>query len=132
MRATSERYASVFAVVALIAQIGSVAHFAFVKHVECADHGEMIDLAPDADELRPPAAVDGSIDKVRADRTKTHGHEHCAIATFRRTRAETRAAASSSSPVAIGCTRRAAPIEREPHPIIAILDLAPKSSPPAA
>jgi hypothetical protein len=132
MKASAKRSASAFAVVTLIAQIGSVAHFAFVKHVECADHGEMIDVAPDADELRPPAVTDGSSDAVRADRAKAHGHEHCAVAAFRRTRAETRSTESSSSPVAIDRARRAAPTEREPLPSIAILDFAPKGSPPAA
>ena len=125
-RRTKARYwASAIAFFVLAAQIGGLAHLAFVKHVECAEHGEMV-------EVRAGSTIDHQ-DPVAAfhtDSAPAHGHDHCGIATLRRERTQ-----SHSVPVAVAPQPRTdlgRTLERAiaPPPSIAILDLAPKNSPP--
>jgi hypothetical protein len=124
--------ASGLALLALIAQLGSVAHLAVVNHVACAEHGEMVEVSPDVDALRSRTATDTATQGIRADHVKAHGHDHCLIAAFRRERARAGTTVSICIPVSQERTGQAALVPREPPPAIALLDLAPKNSPPTA
>ncbi len=117
--------------VALIAQLGSVAHLAIVKHVECSEHGELVEVADAAGASRSLDLLGAKTLSVRADQILTHGHDHCSIAAFRRERI--RPGSSVSAPVLATDARMAVLVtERDaPPPAIALLKLAPKNSPPA-
>jgi hypothetical protein len=117
---------------ALIAQLGGVAHLAVVDHVACAEHGDMVEVSPDAGGPRSLAAAETATQGIRAVHVKAHGHDHCLIAAFRRERARAGATVSMCIPVSQKRAEQAALLASEPPPAIAILHLAPKSSPPAA
>ena len=125
-RRAKARYGlSLIAFVALASQVGSVAHLAFVRHVQCAEHGEMVELTGASTVDHQDAAP-----AVHQDGVQTHGHDHCAIATLRRNRIGTtlvRVPAAPPQRTDLGRT-----LERAiaPPPSIAILALAPKNSPP--
>jgi hypothetical protein len=125
-RHTKARYGlSVVAFFAVASQLGSVAHLAFVRHVECADHGEMV-------EVSASPAVDHE-DKAAAfhpDSAPTHEHDHCGIATLRRERTQTTSAPAAAAPQPRSDLGRTLVRAIAPPPSIAILDLAPKTSPP--
>jgi hypothetical protein len=124
------------ALLALIAQIGSVAHLAGVNHVACAEHGDLVEVSPDVDGLRALATADGAThtatQDIRSGHVAEHGHDHCVIAAFRRQQARAGATVSVSIPVPQKQAGLAAPLFSAPPPAISILALAPKNSPPRA
>jgi hypothetical protein len=111
----------------LVAQLGGAAHLALVQHVRCADHDELVEL-PHAGVARADAASPPHGRALAPAASARHGHDHCAVSALRcqghacAPRAAARALASS--------TELAPPAGRAPPPAIALLDLAPKSSPP--
>lgn len=123
--------AGALVVVALAAQLGGVAHLVAVRHVTCAEHGELI-------EVRSERAVLAGVTRAARDAVaaeaagETHGHDHCLLAAMRRNRT------LAGGPVVSGCARVDAfgtigrPINRDLTPPIALLRNAPKSSPPRA
>jgi hypothetical protein len=117
---------------ALFAQLGSIAHLALVKHVTCAEHGEMIDVVDQSG--KSVAAVDSrpAESRIGLAETPAHGHDHCPLAAFRRQRIVARAHARpaplpSSNPHCFAFETRLTPARA-----IALLDVAPKISPPLA
>jgi hypothetical protein len=122
--------ASIFAMLALFAQLGSIAHLAVVKHVTCAEHGEMVDVADQ------PGAVAAHVDSRAAERRfdgadeLAHGHDHCPMAAFRRQRVLARATERPLSLPATATHRFILGARATPARAIALLHLAPKSSPP--
>jgi len=113
----------------MASQLGSVAHLAFIRHVECADHGEMVEVRDDGGPTT--ASRDTSTTELRQDGAQSHGHDHCVIAMLRRERTQTSpapATVGSLQPSDLGTSLVRA---IAPPPSIDILDLAPKNSPPA-
>jgi hypothetical protein len=120
------------AVLALAGQLASFAHLALVRHVTCAEHGELIEVGSAATSAAAtPRDVPPAV-SAAASAGAAHDHEHCLISPMRRDRIASAASASqhaarvdSYDSIGIGRTRTVAP------PIAAIV-LAPKSSPPTA
>lgn len=125
--------AALLAVVALAGQLASFAHLVLVRHVTCAEHGEMIEIGSAATSV----AVTTPREAAPAMRAATspaaaHDHEHCLISPMRRDRLAATAsvwqeAARVDADDAIGVTH-----DRAVPPPIAAIILAPKSSPPIA
>ncbi len=121
--------ASALALLFLYGQVASYAHLANVRHVRCADHGELIDLHGDQVEAAPADASAGPRLIASHDCT-SHRHEHCAIAAQRR---ESSAGAehhevATVAPRAVAREFTASP--DRPHTPLALYRLAPKTSPP--
>src|SRR5262245_46745026 len=67
--------ASLWLAVAIAAPLASSAHLALVRHVTCAEHGELVEIgAPDGAQAKhAPETRLGAL--ADAD---SHGHDHCA------------------------------------------------------
>ncbi len=122
---------SALALFCIALEFGSLAHMAVVRHEICAEHGEAVDVFHDAAHSHA-VAVASKVRTVesRGDADSHEGHDHCQLACNRRN--ATCVESSSSVPAAIVSIASAtsAFVERS-TPTIALLDLAPKSSPPA-
>jgi hypothetical protein len=121
---------------AMLGQVAGYAHLAFTSHVTCAEHGELVEAdnggeqgASAADTLAAREHAAGGHADLSAAAEGAHGHDHCTIAPHRRDRVTHDGARvrldSASATVADGIRFAVAP----PRPI-ALLALAPKSSPP--
>jgi hypothetical protein len=102
----------------------STAHLIAVRHAIC-DHGESIEIVEVDGELHRHAAP-----CIRESApAREHGHDHCSIAARRDVRPATQHFAAGSP------LRQASPLVEPRQAVavqqIAILQLAPKSSPPA-
>lgn len=130
MRAQAAQRRLIFTVamgaVFLAAQLSSFSHQLLVKHITCAEHGELIhagetDAAPvaDANSVTSTAQVAG------------HGHEHCDVFLARREQL----AVVPPAVVVLAAAPLALPLPvftRTVHSVsVPLLRLAPKSSPPA-
>jgi hypothetical protein len=105
----------------LAVQIGGAAHEASVRHVACAQHGEMLE-APDVDPV--PA---GETRLVRAG--GGGGHDHCAVSGALRQHGVTSSTAAIAT-VAVVVTETPAMAIETRHADLALYRLAPKTSPP--
>lgn len=119
-----------FALVALFlaAQVSSFTHELLVRHVTCPEHGELIH----ADESTAGSPAEEPALAVRAAPAaiSTHGHEHCLACTARR--GQLFIAAPTAALVVAPALKLAAGAARRTTPApVALLRLAPKSSPPA-
>jgi hypothetical protein len=130
-RAT-RHFAAVLTVLALAGQVSSFAHLVLVRHVTCAEHGDMIEVGRERAIVatayrQAPTEVVGA-----ASRADTHGHEHCLIAPMRRDRlaAGTPASFDSAHVDAYGTIGVVG--DDGVAPPIAPIVLAPKNSPPLA
>jgi hypothetical protein len=109
-------------------QLASLAHFAATPHIECSDDGELIHVST----LAASAPAQSTIERDPSIPDRPHRHEHCQIVSMRR--APLLRAWKSPSAVLRPCTRyvrTCIALWRPRRPAIAILRLAPKSSPPA-
>ena len=125
------------ALLCLATQLSGFAHLAFVPHVTCAEHGELVEAGAHL----PATAVrrsseDGAAELLAAEpRLETsggHSHDHCIVMAVRRTPARL---VRSSVPIdATATVARGVCLERERSltPSIPLLDVAPKNSPPSA
>ncbi|HEX3867107.1 MAG TPA: hypothetical protein VHV78_10150 [Gemmatimonadaceae bacterium] len=125
-------FAAILAVVALAGQLASFAHLVLVRHVTCAEHGELVEIGRDQSTVavrsqRPAASTVGD-----ASQTETHGHEHCLLAPMRRDRL----AASATAAFDVARFDTDPTISRAPDvavsPAVAVIVFAPKNSPPHA
>jgi hypothetical protein len=116
-------------VVALAAQLASFAHLVLVRHVTCAEHGEMIEVGHDDEAAATTTRTD--VTGLAASSLDSHGHDHCLLVPMRRDRA------------GIGLTRSFDSVHVDAYgtigvrhesisPAIAVLRIAPKNSPPIA
>ena len=124
--------AGLVAALSLVAQLGSVAHLAVVQHVTCLEHGETIDVARQSG---TPALADAKPvreDRIAATSEPGHGHDHCPLAAFRRQRALSQSEARILPPATADPRPFVLAAHVTPAPAIALLSLAPKSSPPLA
>jgi hypothetical protein len=122
------------AVVCLLGPILAQAHMLLVRHARCAEHGELVHLdGADGDSIGTGATASSDVTTVSSsspEEAKSHGHDHCAAASARKTQAPvncpqlTLPAASSSA---------AAPLDPDAPSSapVALYLLAPKNSPPA-
>jgi len=124
--------ASILATVALVGQLTSFAHLVLVRHVTCAEHGELVELgherttAKSARQGQPSAVVSAVSD------SDGHGHDHCLIAPMRRDRVAAGTPASFDSAHIDAYGTIGVVVADEIAPPIALILLAPKNSPPLA
>ena len=120
------------AVLCLTTQVSAFAHLALVPHATCIEHGEPVDagaqfpvkLAQSADES---AVVADPLTTVAA-----HSHDHCILSALRRSPAHLQTESAPNAVLtALNLGERRDADQLIP-PVIALLDLAPKSSPPAS
>jgi hypothetical protein len=124
--------ASFLATLALAGQVTSFAHLVLVRHVTCAEHGELVEIGKEgAIPKAPPPKRTTSF--AGADSTADgHGHDHCLIAPMRRDRIAARAPGSLDSFHIDAYGTIGVIAEDEVAPPIAVILLAPKNSPPLA
>ena len=134
------RYLAAFlASLTLAAQILSLSHEGLVRHVVCAEHGEVVH----ADRVDSPAGTSSkALERAATERSaavrgelganEAHGHEHCLIAAHRRER--TVLSMSGAFTNVSGPERETAAARPEVlrPAAIAIYRVAPKTPPPAA
>jgi hypothetical protein len=118
------------AVLALAGQLGSFAHLVLVQHVSCADHGELIEVAPQNAIVAARTELSGPAVRASATSDPLHGHDHCTLSPLRRDHlhrigqsSHALAPLESASPPAHGRIVVTAPK-------LALFLLAPKNSPP--
>jgi hypothetical protein len=125
--------ASVLATVALAGQVTSFAHLVLVRHVTCAEHGELVEVGKTHVVARPAHGPSQPIDAfVAAAAADEHGHEHCLIAPMRRDRIAAGAPESFDSAHIDAYGTVGVIVADEVTPPIAVILLAPKNSPPVA
>lgn len=114
---------------AVAGQVAGFAHLAVVRHVTCAEHGELIELghaSPAAVAIQPQA----NVVIAAAALGETHGHDHCLIAPMRRDRAALGGGATLDGRHFDADATCGHVSSRDIAPAIAIIRLAPKNSPP--
>jgi hypothetical protein len=118
--------------VGLFGQLAAYAHLAFTRHVTCADHGELVDAGAEPESLQrdPQATATTAETVVGAQASAAHGHDHCLLAPVRRDRGALTLPAAELLAVLARTDDLVAPRAIVPAPAIALLRLAPKSSPP--
>jgi len=124
------------AALCLLAQLSGLVHLAFVAHVPCAEHGELVEAgAPTSALPLQRAADDGAA--VAAEPSPAdlpaHSHDHCAVTALRRTPV---CPLKSYGHIDLsGDPGRGVRVSRESRAaraVIPLLAVAPKSSPPAS
>jgi hypothetical protein len=121
--------AAALAAVALVGQLASFAHLALVRHVTCAEHGELIEVGRERALTAAAPHAAGAIVASTAT-SEAHGHDHCLLAPMRRD------GLARVAPRALDCAHVDAygtigrAVDRQVPPPIAVIRLAPKSSPP--
>lgn len=122
----------------LVAQLSALVHLGLVRHVICAEHGELIHAddvdhspATPAQAVSPATTARTTSASGRHEGSAYHGHEHCLMAAHRRERAvpSNNGWFSFVSEPPPSDTTESSAVPR-PAPV-AIYRLAPKSSPPA-
>ena len=121
------------ALLCLTTQLSIFAHLALVPHATCLEHGELVDAAS-----LPPLPLtaasdeDSAIAALPLATVTAHAHDHCILSALRRLPAQLQREAEPNQ--ARACSEPSAPprVDQLLPQIIALLDLAPKSSPPAA
>jgi hypothetical protein len=115
------------------AQFSTSWHEANVRHVQCAEHGEAIDVGIVSDLGPSPARhrATGS-GMERADNTETASHDHCSVVLAFRTSARTQLVrlAIRFAPPPVVVQPASEPARRPGRAFV--LASAPKTSPPAA
>jgi hypothetical protein len=120
------------AVLCLACQASTLIHLMVVAHVPCVEHGELIDVRPDAPPavVQPPAAAAAHFALCAPGPVvPPHSHDHCAVLATRRE------SALLSQPAqwvldGAGQASTCRPAEVRSTPALRPLDVAPKSSPP--
>lgn len=111
------------AAIFLAAQLTSIAHLCFVRHVVCAEHGEAIDVAPSS-------SVTVERTSIAAVASDSSPDDHCQLEAFRR-QGSRPADATAAVVVAVAWTTTTVRFDKyTPAPAIDLLLLAPKGSPP--
>ncbi len=121
--------AALLACAQLALPLWSAQHAAQAAHVACAEHGELLEADAPAVNVEPGAESATSLQA--APTAAEHAHVHCALLSLARERALPGVAAQAAS--VVGSPQAAPPrLSCAAHaPAIALIRLAPKSSPPA-
>ena len=117
------------AAVVVVGQLASIAHLVLVRHVTCAEHGELIELGHDR-VTNAMSASRRTTTVANSSSAETHGHEHCLVASTRRERISLRLQpiADSLRVDAYGTVGLGRDVDIAPP--IALILIAPKNSPP--
>lgn len=128
--APSRAAALVALLAVLAAQATSVLHAAIAEHDTCPEHGELVEAAAPRGPATLPVGELAGI--AAAEVAAIHHHERCALSLSAQPRAL--CGAAGGAPLAEERSRSATkPSAAEPlEPPVAILRVAPKSSPPQA
>jgi hypothetical protein len=118
------------AAVVLGGQLAGFAHLVLVAHVTCAEHGELVEVGHTP--RRTVARDDGRTHLTDAGEASEQGHEHCTLAPHRRDGAMDVSRVDFVAAVAPLRSAAWSATVSPRGPPIALLHLAPKSSPPAA
>jgi hypothetical protein len=133
-RTSSRRgFAALLAALCVLGPILAQAHLVLVQHARCAEHGELLHLgatAPSESAVSSDSATGSGVSAPRTDPSESHEHDHCVIASGRKTQAPAGSTApllSLSPPV-----RTVSPnVAGQLAPLLPLYILAPKNSPPA-
>jgi hypothetical protein len=112
----------------LLAQLVGFAHLAYVSHVTCAEHGELIEVRSSSGGMAAIAGAPAVRQSAAAE--EGHGHDHCIIALARRDRAFTESSALPFGAVPLQAPLALPLVERIEPPAVAVILIAPKNSPP--
>lgn len=113
----------------LATQLSVFAHLAFVPHVTCLEHGELVDAGA---QLAAAEAVERDVVAAQSVQVPEHAHDHCLLTAMRRVSARLiRHSVTIEAVAAVELGSQPA-AEQRLAPVIAVLDVAPKSSPPSA
>ena len=124
-------FAATLATLALASQLASFAHVVLLRHVTCTEHGELIEVGREQAIVATPTRE--TTQAVSASSSAgAHGHDHCLIVATRRHRFLVGVVASLDSMHVDAHGTIARLSHDEAPPPIAVLLLAPKSSPPLA
>lgn len=115
----------------LVAQLASLAHLAAVPHARCAEHDELVELDGAVGPVAAREVSAGSSLAAAAPSSTVHGHEHCLFGPQQRARALGEGCFATSIAPANSGPPAAASDSGHTAPQVALLLLAPKSSPPA-
>lgn len=135
-RTPSRLLALPWVLVCVLVYVGSVLHFALVQHTTCLEHGDVMHVS-EASASEGPPEEEVSFDDARVARAPVakaspHGAEaHCHHAFFRREAPPP----AGSPPLMAAISTRSSPalaVFRFHAAPVALLRLAPKSSPPRA
>lgn len=124
------------AALVLATQVSAFMHLAFVPHVTCAEHGELVEpgghegLA--ARHHVAPASQSVLADEGEAAAVSGHAHDHCIVTAAQRTPARLVRAPDSIDVHPSGDAESGIRRVRSTPPSLALLAVAPKCSPPAA
>lgn len=122
------RIALVLVAFNLLTQVVSFAHLAYVNHVTCAEHGELVEVGRSVGSAT--AGTDSSAVRPSAAAEESHGHDHCVIALARRDRAFADSTTRSFVAIPLETPLEAARAPEAAPPAIAVILIAPKNSPP--
>lgn len=136
-RSSSARWTTLsLAALCLVAQLSGLAHLAIVPHVTCAEHGELLEASASTSTWVIHPSSPGENFEVRSaepglEAAAGHSHDHCAVASMRRTPGDPLGPTSTEVSAPVEQLRR---VGREPRVTTAlpVLAVAPKSSPPHA
>ena len=114
-----------------VAQLSSAWHEASVRHVQCAEHGEAIDVGVVASVASPARDRAASGGMEGADSAETSSHDHCAVVlAFRASaRAKPVRLATRFEPPPVVVRPASEPAQRPGRAVV--LASAPKTSPPS-
>jgi hypothetical protein len=131
-RGAAGAFALLTALLCLVAQVAGVAHLGLVAHVRCVEHDALVHTNTAGSHTQPAAPEHASTAQGIPGDVEGHGDDHCLAAALRREQvlASAPVAAAASAPV-ISPARPAVALAVTPPAPIALLSLAPKSSPPA-
>jgi hypothetical protein len=117
------------AIVHIAASVGGYLHFALVQHVTCPEHGELIHADATASGVTAHRHADG-VPSVEERSPSDDTHDQCSIVASLRSPCITKANAPTLAGPGIGGEQSVRSRKRV-HPLIAVWQLAPKTSPPA-
>lgn len=117
------------AVLWLATQLSVFAHLAFVPHVTCLEHGELIDAGA---QLTAAEAVERDVVAAQSVQLPEHAHDHCLLTAMRRVSARLIRHSVTLEAVAAVEPGSQPAHEQLLEPVLALLDVAPKNSPPSA
>ena len=111
------------------AQFGGILHALFEPHTWCAEHEQMTHHGEHVDDLESADTEDNHAQFVAAS-SNEESHAHCSVKAL--TERETLQAESDSVSLALISTALALTQQHDVDSLAAVLDYAPKNSPPTA
>jgi hypothetical protein len=105
-----------------------------VTHAQCAEHGELLHvdgLGGDDARVETPEAVEVSgVGADPAPATGSHEHDHCVVASVRKSQAPIKSATGPATTISDSLPRQTSATDPARPALVAVYVLAPKNSPP--